>query len=181
MIFRAISFAILTLMMQPISAGNDGCAMNLDFNKRYLASNDSVRLCETYSDMVLLVVNTASYCGFTSQFSDLEALQDKYGHRGFSVLGFPSNDFFQDPRSEQKIKEFCDLTYQVKFPMFEKSRVAKRKAEPLYQALAAQAGQFPKLNFHKYLLDRKGQVVGSFGSSVTPSNPELVNQIESLL
>ena len=181
MFFRTLFLTTLALLMQPISADSNDCAMNLDFTKRYLASDESVRLCDAYADTVLLVVNTASYCGFTSQFTGLEALQEKYGDRGFSVLGFPSNDFFQDPRSENKIREFCDLTYQVKFPMFEKSRVAKRKAEPLYRALAAQAGQFPKWNFHKYLLDRKGQVVGSFGSSVTPSNSELIDQIESLL
>ena len=181
MVLRTLFIAILALLMQPVSADSDDCTMNLDFSKRYLASDESVRLCDAYADTVLLVVNTASYCGFTSQFAGLEALQEKYSGRGFSVLGFPSNDFFQDPRSENKIREFCDLTYQVKFPMFEKTRVAKRKAEPLYQALAAQAGQFPKWNFHKYLLDREGKVVGSFGSSVTPNNAELVSQIESLL
>ena len=181
MIFRTLFLVILVTLVQSVSADNNDCAVNLDFSKRYLASDESVQLCDAYSDMVLLVVNTASYCGFTSQFSGLEALQEKYGHRGFSVLGFPSNDFFQDPRSEKKIREFCDLTYQVKFPMFEKSRVAKREAEPLYRALAAQAGQFPKWNFHKYLLDREGQVVGSFGPTVMPNNAELVNQIESLL
>ena len=181
MVFRTLFLAILALLMQPVSADSDDCTMNLDFSKRYLASDESVRLCDAYADTVLLVVNTASYCGFTSQFAGLEALQEKYSGRGFSVLGFPSNDFCQDPRSENKIREFCDLTYQVKFPMFEKTRVAKRKAEPLYRALAAQAGQFPKWNFHKYLLDREGKVVGSFGSSVTPNNAELVSQIESLL
>ena len=181
MILRSIFLAVLAVVAHPASADNSHCAVNLDFTKRYLASEESVRLCDAYPDTVLLVVNTASYCGFTSQFVGLEALQEKYGNRGFSVLGFPSNDFFQDPRSEKKIREFCDLTYQVKFPMFEKSQVAKRSAEPLFQALAEQAGQFPKWNFHKYLLDRKGRVVGSFGSMVTPDNAELVSKIESLL
>ena len=82
---------------------------------------------------------------------------------------------------EEKIREFCDLTYEVKFPMFEKSRVAKRSAEPLYQALAAEAGQFPRWNFHKYLLNRQGEVVSSFGSSITPNNADLISQIEALL
>ena len=181
MLFRTLFLAVFALVGLPVHADNANCPMNLDFTKRYLASDESVRLCDAYADQVLLVVNTASYCGFTSQFAGLEALQEKYGNRGFSVLGFPSNDFFQDPRSEEKIREFCDLTYEVKFPMFEKSRVAKRSAEPLYQALAAEAGQFPRWNFHKYLLNRQGEVVGSFGSSVTPNNADLVSQIEALL
>ena len=181
MLFRTLFLAVFALVGLPVHADNANCPMNLDFTKRYLASDESVRLCDAYADQVLLVVNTASYCGFTSQFAGLEALQEKYGDRGFSVLGFPSNDFFQDPRSEEKIREFCDLTYEVKFPMFEKSRVAKRSAEPLYQALAAEAGQFPRWNFHKYLLNRQGEVVGSFGSSITPNNADLVNQIEALL
>ena len=181
MLFRTFFLAVFALVGLPVHADNANCPMNLDFTKRFLASDESVRLCDAYTDQVLLVVNTASYCGFTSQFEGLEALQEKYGDRGFSVLGFPSNDFFQDPRSEEKIREFCDLTYEVKFPMFEKSRVAKRSAEPLYQALAGEAGQFPRWNFHKYLLNRHGEVVGSFGSSITPNNADLVSQIEALL
>ena len=157
MLFRTLFLAVFALVGLPVHADNANCPMNLDFTKRYLASDESVRLCDAYADQVLLVVNTASYCGFTSQFAGLEALQEKYGDRGFSVLGFQSNDFF------------------------EKSRVAKRSAEPLYQALAAEAGQFPRWNFHKYLLNRQGEVVGSFGSSITPNNADLVSQIEALL
>ena len=178
MVFRTLFLAILALLMQPVSADSDDCTMNLDFSKRYLASDESVRLCDAYADTVLLVVNTASYCGFTSQFAGLEALQEKYSGRGFSVLGFPSNDFFQDPRSENKIREFCDLTYQVKFPMFEKSRVAKRKAEPLYRALAAQAGHFPKWNFHKIVVDRNGKISNTFTSITKPYSKKFINFIE---
>ncbi|MEK9784954.1 MAG: glutathione peroxidase [Gammaproteobacteria bacterium] len=176
----AVLFLISALSLSAFADGGT-CSVNLDFTKRYLASDESVRLCDAYSDKVLLIVNTASYCGFTSQFEGLEALQKKYADRGFSVLGFPSNDFFQDPRSEEKIREFCDLTYEVKFPMFEKSKVAKRHAEPLYEALGKEAGQFPKWNFHKYLLDKQGHVVGSFGPTVAPDNGELIEKIESLL
>ncbi|MGB1611964.1 MAG: glutathione peroxidase [Arenicellales bacterium] len=176
----AVLFLISALSLSAFADGGT-CSVNLDFTKRYLASDESVRLCDAYSDKVLLIVNTASYCGFTPQFEGLEALQKKYADRGFSVLGFPSNDFFQDPRSEEKIREFCDLTYEVKFPMFEKSKVAKRHAEPLYEALGKEAGQFPKWNFHKYLLDKQGHVVGSFGPTVAPDNGELIEKIESLL
>jgi len=178
---RAAALFLLSALSLSAFADGGTCSVNLDFTKRYLASDESVRLCDAYSDKVLLIVNTASYCGFTSQFEGLEALQKKYADRGFSVLGFPSNDFFQDPRSEEKIREFCDLTYEVKFPMFEKSKVAKRHAEPLYEALGKEAGQFPKWNFHKYLLDKQGHVVGSFGPTVAPDNGELIAKIESLL
>lgn len=178
---RAVTLFLLSALSLSAFADGGTCSVNLDFTKRYLASDESVRLCDAYSDKVLLIVNTASYCGFTSQFEGLEALQKKYADRGFSVLGFPSNDFFQDPRSEEKIREFCDLTYEVKFPMFEKSKVAKRHAEPLYEALGKEAGQFPKWNFHKYLLDKQGHVVGSFGPTVAPDNGELIAKIESLL
>ena len=178
---RAVALFLLSALSLSAFADGGTCSVNLDFTKRYLASDESVRLCDAYSDKVLLIVNTASYCGFTSQFEGLEVLQKKYADRGFSVLGFPSNDFFQDPRSEEKIREFCDLTYEVKFPMFEKSKVAKRHAEPLYEALGKEAGQFPKWNFHKYLLDKQGHVVGSFGPTVAPDNGELIAKIESLL
>ncbi|MGA0343528.1 MAG: glutathione peroxidase [Arenicellales bacterium] len=178
---RAAALFLISALSLSAFADGGTCSVNLDFTKRYLASDESVRLCDAYSDKVLLIVNTASYCGFTSQFEGLEALQKKYADRGFSVLGFPSNDFFQDPRSEEKIREFCDLTYEVKFPMFEKSKVAKRHAEPLYEALGKEAGQFPNWNFHKYLLDKQGHVVGSFGPTVAPDNGELIAKIESLL
>ncbi|GIS89620.1 MAG: hypothetical protein CM1200mP18_23300 [Gammaproteobacteria bacterium] len=101
--------------------------------------------------------------------------------RGLVVLGFPSNDFLQEPRSEDKVREFCSLTYNVKFPMFEKTRVAKRHADPFYQALANQSGDYPRWNFHKYLLDRQGNVVASYGSSVKPDDESLISTIESNL
>jgi glutathione peroxidase len=136
---------------------------------------------DEFRDHVLLIVNTASYCGFTPQYEGLEALYEKYRDRGFSVLGFPSNDFLQEPRGEEKVQEFCRLTYNVKFPMFEKSRVAKRRAEPLFRALADAVGQYPKWNFYKYLLSRDGKVVASYGSSVKPESNVLIRAIESLL
>ena len=163
------------------SMADESCPATLDFSKKYLASEPTVRLCDEFAGKVLLVVNTASYCGFTPQFEGLDALYEKYQVRGFAVLGFPSNDFFQEPRGEKKVQEFCRLTYSVQFPMFEKSRVAKWWAEPLYHALAKEAGQYPRWNFHKYLLSREGRVVGSFGSTVRPESDELVEAIESLL
>jgi len=174
----SIAFATLLLLNGTAIAG---CPTNLDFTKRYLASEQSVHLCEAYAGKVLLVVNTASYCGFTRQFRGLENLYQQYRNAGLVVLGFPSNDFFQEPRSEDNVKEFCSLTYNVKFPMFEKTRVAKRHADPFYQALANQSGDYPRWNFHKYLLDRQGNVVASYGSSVKPDNESLIATIKSNL
>ena len=177
---KTVSIAFATLLLLN-STAIAGCPKNLDFTKRYLASEQSVHLCEAYAGKVLLVVNTASYCGFTRQFRGLENLYQQYRNAGLVVLGFPSNDFFQEPRSEDNVKKFCSLTYNVKFPMFEKTRVAKRNADPFYQALANQSGDYPRWNFHKYLLDRQGNVVASYGSSVEPDDGSLISTIESHL
>jgi glutathione peroxidase len=138
-------------------------------------------LCQ-YAGKVLLIVNTASHCGYTPQYEGLEALYRKYRDRGFVVLGFPSNDFgSQEPGSNKEVAEFCRSTYGVQFPMFEKSSVARLDKHTLYSELAAQTGQAPKWNFHKYLVDRSGRRVQSFGSDVTPDQRDFVGQIEKLL
>jgi glutathione peroxidase len=154
----------------------------LDQNYRPLAGETPVNLQKTYGGKVLLVVNTASKCGFTPQYEALEAMNAKYEARGFNVLGFPSNDFMgQEPGTEKQIQEFCKLTYGVKFPMFEKVHVKGNDVTPFYKQLTAITGDAPAWNFHKYLIDRNGNVVGTFGSRTTPSDPKLVAQIESLL
>jgi len=154
----------------------------LDKDYRRLAGKEQVNLARAYGGQVLLIVNTASKCGFTPQYEGLEAMHAKYKDRGFAVLGFPSNDFMgQEPGSEQEIQEFCTLTYGVKFPMFEKVQVRGGGATPLYQELAAETGEAPGWNFHKYLVDRQGRVVASFGSRTTPDDPKLVAEIERLL
>lgn len=154
----------------------------LDQNYRELAGKRVVNLQKAYAGKVLLVVNTASKCGFTPQFESLEAMHARYKARGFAVLGFPSNDFMgQDPGSEKQIQEFCTLTYGVKFPMFEKVRVKGTDATPLYKRLASETGTAPGWNFHKYLIDRNGQVVANYGSRTTPTDPAFVARVEALL
>ncbi len=154
----------------------------LDQNYRRLAGEEVVNLQKTYGGKVLLVVNTASKCGFTPQYEALEAMNAKYEARGFSVLGFPSNDFMgQEPGTEKQIQEFCKLTYGVKFPMFEKVHVKGSDVTPFYKQLTAATGDAPAWNFHKYLIDRDGKVVGSFGSRTKPDDAKLVAQLESLL
>lgn len=158
------------------------CPPVLDFEVRRLASDESVRLCDAYRGQVILVVNTASKCGFTGQYEGLEALYRKYKDRGLVVLGFPSNDFAnQEPGSEEEIATFCRLTYSVEFPMFEKVHVAKGKADPLFQRLAQEAGGYPKWNFYKYLIDREGRVVDYYSSFTGPESGKLVTAIEKLL
>lgn len=163
-------------------AGPVAAAGVLQHEYRRLASQERVNLAEAYGGKVLLVVNTASKCGFTPQYEGLEALNAAYGPQGFAVLGFPSNDFMgQEPGSEEQIQEFCTLTYGVKFPMFEKVVVRGRDATPLYRELAAATGEQPGWNFHKYLIGRDGRVLGSFGSRVKPEAPELRAAIEKAL
>jgi glutathione peroxidase len=138
-------------------------------------------LCQ-YQGKVVLVVNTASKCGYTYQYEGLEALYRKYKDRGLVVLGFPSDDFGgQEPGSNKEIAEFCRTVYGVQFPMYEKASVTRLDANPLYGELAAKTGQKPRWNFHKYLIDRSGTRVASFGSNVEPGSRELVTQVERLL
>jgi len=151
----------------------------LDHSYRPLSGKTPVNLQKDYGGKVLLVVNTASKCGFTPQFEGLEALHARYKAKGFAVLGFPSGDFMaQEFTDEKQIQEFCTLTYGVKFPMFQKVHVKGDKATPFYKSLKKASGDAPKWNFHKYLVSRDGQVVGSFGSRTTPDDKTLIAAIE---
>ncbi len=177
--FLALGLATLAA---PLQAG-DCRAPLLDVDFRPLAGRDTVNLCERYAGQVLLVVNTASKCGFTPQYEGLEALHADLSGRGFAVLGFPSNDFMgQEPGTEEEIREFCTNTYGVQFPMFEKVSVKQGEAHAFYDALAGQAGgTWPAWNFHKYLVGRDGRVVASFGSRTRPDDPGLRAAIEAEL
>jgi glutathione peroxidase len=135
-------------------------------------------LCE-YAGKVVLVVNTASQCGYTPQYEGLEALYKKYRSRGLVVLGFPSNDFGgQEPGSNKEIASFCVNQYAVDFPVFAKTELKKN---PLYADLTKASGKAPQWNFHKYLVDRSGKQVVSFDTRVEPGDPKLVGAIEKLL
>ncbi|MFC5477531.1 glutathione peroxidase [Massilia suwonensis] len=137
-------------------------------------------LCQ-YAGKVVLVVNTASYCGYTKQYEGLEKLYTKYSPRGLVVLGFPSNDFKQEAASTKEIADLCYNTYGVKFPMFAPTVVTGANANPLHAALAKQTGKEPKWNFTKYLIGRDGQVIEYYPSKVTPEDPELLKRIEAAL
>lgn len=138
-------------------------------------------LCQ-YAGQVVLVVNTASYCGFTQQYKGLEELYRRYRERGFVVLGFPSNDFGQqEPGSNQQIAEFCENTFGVQFPMFVKSHVRGPQANPLFKQLVERTGTTPKWNFYKYLISRDGRTILAYNSLTAPDSATLRRDIERLL
>jgi len=158
------------------------CGDAVSYVVRNLDSEEQVNFCEVYKDKVVLVVNTASRCGYTYQYEDLEKLYAEYRERGLVVVGFPSNDFGnQEPGKEKQIKTFCRLTYGVQFPMHAKTRVKGADADPLYRSLAKAAGKSPRWNFHKYLIDRGGKLAGSYDSSIEPRSDTIVKAIERLL
>jgi glutathione peroxidase len=164
----------------PSSAAESPCPSILD-HKLSSLQDDSVSLCQ-FSGKVLLVVNTASECGYTPQYEGLEKLYRRYRDKGFAVLGFPANDFGgQEPGSNKEIAQFCRLNYGVTFPMFSKMSVVGANANPFYRALAARTGKPPRWNFHKYVLDRAGQPLAVFESAVDPADPRVTSQIEKLL
>jgi len=174
----------LLLMLSLSTAGvwAADCPAVLDHRLRPLASGGDTRsLCENHAGRVVLVVNTASRCGYTPQLAGLEALYQRYRERGLVVLGFPSNDFAQELADEAEIARFCEINYGVRFPMFEKLHVRGEQAHPLFQALAAATGSYPRWNFHKYLISRDGERVLSFPTRVVPEDPQLLQAIEELL
>jgi len=137
-----------------------------------------------YKGKVLLIVNTASGCGFTPQYAALQSLYEKYNGRGFEILAFPSNDFGgQEPDSNQKIQEFCNLRFKVKFPLFEKVGVKGDSAHPLFKYLtqeSAHKGSI-KWNFSKFLISPNGQVIDRFAPTTDPLSQKITSKIESLL
>lgn len=168
-----------------LSLANSALACNstlLDQNFRKLAESEMVNLCEAYAGKVLLVVNTASKCGYTPQYEELEQLYSKYQSKGLVVLGFPSNDFLgQEPGSETDIQNFCSLNYGVQFPMFEKITVKDAQAHPFYVRLAELSGTYPTWNFHKYLISRDGKLITQFSPATTPLDPVVVDAVEQAL
>lgn len=132
----------------------------------------------------VLVVNTASFCGYTPQYEDLEALWRKYRAQGLIVLGVPSNDFGeQEPGSANEIKEFCEATYDIDFPIAEKQKVVGAQAHPFYRWVVGELGEAgaPRWNFHKYLVAPDGSLAGTWPSRVAPLAPEITREIETLL
>lgn len=156
------------------------CPATLQHSFPRLQDEKPQSLCQ-YSGKVLLVVNTASYCGFTGQYEGLEQLHARYRDKGLVVLGFPSNDFAQESGNNQQIAEFCSNTYGVKFPMFAKSSVTGAQASPFFRQLAEATGQKPRWNFYKYLIGRDGKPVASYSSMTSPDSKGLLREVERQL
>ncbi|WP_028448531.1 glutathione peroxidase [Chitinibacter tainanensis] len=169
----AVSFSVMT------SSAWAACSPLLNHQFKTL-QGQPFDLC-AYAGKPILVVNTASKCGFTKQFTKLEKLYDQYKGRGLLVIGFPSNDFKQELETNAEIGDFCKLTYLVEFPMMEKTSVWGKSANPLYQQLSKTSGTTPKWNFYKYLIAPDGKTVTAFSSMTEPDDPEIVGKIEGWL
>lgn len=172
---------LMSLVIGTSAAQAGTCGTLLDRTALRLQDEKPQNLCQ-YAGKVVVVVNTASFCGFTPQYKSLEALYARYQARGLVVLGFPSNDFgSQEPGSNKEIAAFCESTYGVKFPMFSKTSVKGAKVDPLYAELAKRTGKAPGWNFHKYVIGRDGESAQSYSSMVSPDDSAFVRDIEKLL
>lgn len=181
---RLFAPLVLSLALLPLAvsaAGTVDSAALYDHELRRLHSSESVNLRSAYAGQPMLVVNTASHCGYTGQFKGLEALHQRYKDAGLKVVGFPSNDFRQESDDEAKTAEVCFINYGVSFDMFVPISVKGAAAHPIFRELARQSSTPPRWNFHKYVINRDGQVVASFPSNVEPDDPALVAAIEKVL
>ena len=175
-------FIFVMVLCATYSFAGQICPDSLDFDVRKLGSSKRVNLCNAYSGKVILVVNTASKCGFTPQFKGLEALYREKKSEGLVILGFPSNDFgAQELSTDSKINDFCRLNYGVTFPMFTKVKIKGKNVHPFYKKLMQETQSRPRWNFHKYLIGRDGKVVESFSSFVKPTSTSLRSAIDKVL
>lgn len=169
-------------MLSNHANAEQSCPQLLDFSAKKLGSSEQINLCKAYAGKVILVVNTASQCIFTSQYEGLEKLYDDNKAKGLVILGFPSNDFGnQEPGGEEKTQQFCKLNYGVSFPMFSKISVKGEQAHPFYKALIQTADAKPRWNFHKYLIGRDGKLIDSYASWTGPQSSTLRKAIEAAL
>lgn len=169
----------LAVLLLPALSALAACPPLLSHQYKTLQGGQ-VDLCK-YADKPILVVNTASKCGFTPQFEKLEGMYGKLKDRGLLIIGFPSNDFRQELSSNKEIGEFCLLTYNVQFPMAEKSAVVGPSADPLFKQLREATGQAPQWNFHKYLIAPGGERVYSFNTRVEPDSAEIMDKLGPML
>ena len=170
----------LALLAAAAQANAGDCPAWLDHDFTKLRSSETVNICKTFAGKPLLLVNTASHCGFTPQFKGLEALHEQYKDQGLVVVGFPSNDFNQEAKTDKETAEVCYINYGVKFLMLAPQAVKGVAANPVFKELARQT-QEPQWNFNKYLVKPDGTVTNYFDSRVTPESPELKAAIAALL
>lgn len=171
---------ILVGATAPTPALADSCPAFLDHEQRRLHSSDTVNLCDLAQNKPMLVINTASHCGYTHQFEGLESLHKRYGDAGLVVVGFASDDFRQEAESEEEAATICYKNFGVTFTMIAPGPVTGPDANPVFQEINTQSSP-PRWNFSKYVVDAEGNVTASFSSRVSPDDPELIEAIESVL
>jgi glutathione peroxidase len=181
--FAWLSALFVLALCQPVLAQNNkaaACPAVLQHTVERLQDEKPQNLCQ-YAGKVVVVVNTASFCGFTPQYKSLEELHARYKDKGLVVLGFPSNDFSQEPENNKKIADFCENTYGVKFPMFSKTAVRGSDASPLFKQLTQITETAPKWNFYKYMISRDGKTVQSFNSTTDPLSKTFLAEVDKLV
>jgi len=171
---------LITLLLLSASTVVNAACPDIYNHQLTTLQGEKINLCD-YQTKPILVVNTASKCGFTPQFEALEGLYSKYKDNGLLIIGFPSNDFRQEPGNDKQIGDFCKLTYAVKFPMMSKSSVSGVNANPLYKQLTEKTGQAPMWNFYKYVILPGGKQVFAYSSDVKPDANEILNRIKPAL
>ena len=177
---KLLLYATATLSALFSQAVFASCPDFMNHSMRKLASTEQVQFCEAYEGRALLIVNTASYCGYTSQFEGLEELHQTYAGKGLVVLGFSSDDFYQEDNDEGDAAEVCFEKYDVTFPVMATSAVRGSDANPVFRGLGEAAG-YPRWNFNKYLVSPAGEVVEHFSSGVTPNSDKMRAAIEAAL
>ena len=175
--FRPLMITSTLLVAAQASAA---CPDYLDTEMRKLHSKETINFCESYAGQPMLFINTASHCGYTSQFKGLEALYQRYKDQGLVLVGFTSNDFRQAAKDEAKAADICYINYGVTFTMLAPSHIKGDEANPVFAELADQT-RAPSWNFNKYLVDREGKVVQHFGSNTKPDSDKLTAAIENVL
>ena len=172
-----VGLGLLT-MSGVASAAECPAYLNQDLQK--LHSKETINICKAYAGKPLLIINTASHCGFTPQFKGLQALHDKYKDQGLVVIGFPSNDFRQEAKDEAETAEVCYINYGVKFTMVTESSVKGDAANPIFKELARQT-KAPTWNFNKYVVQPDGKVAAYFASGTAPDSPAMTKAVEDVL
>lgn len=179
MTIRSILISFFLLCISQYSFAK--CNSLLDYETRKLRSDETINLCNAYQGKVVVMVNTASQCGFTPQFKELEQLYQRYKDNGLVVLGFPSNDFKQEHSDETKTAKVCYVNYGVTFQMLSSSEVKGENANPVFKELAAQTGSAPSWNFNKYIVGKDGKAIKAFGSRELPLGGDLEKAVVTAL
>jgi glutathione peroxidase len=175
------AFLSLALGVASSAGASESCAPLLNFSAKTIDGREIIDFCKSYRNQVVLVVNTASQCGYTGQLKGLESLYQAYRGQGFMVLGFPSNDFRQEHDNASETERVARKEYGATFPLFERSAVSGDAASPFFQALAKESGVTPQWNFQKYLIGRNGKIIKVYPSNVGPDDPLFRIALEAAL